>query len=229
MSMAPGNMFTYLSAYCERAGAAGLWAEPLNALTNIAFVVAAYYSYRLWRGWEGFRLRTHGDIAALTAILAVIGIGSGLWHTHVAPWSLLADVIPIVIFIHLYLLAALKRLLGLRWLGVLACWVAFVLLQQAADAWLPADFLNGSIMYLPTYFTLLILTAVLFRQNPAYGKQFAIVVGIFTLSLCFRTIDLELCDIFPYGTHFLWHIFNSILLYRLLALLVQHVRVARSE
>ena len=37
--------------------------------------------------------------------------------------------------------------------------------------------------------------------------------GVFTLSLTVRVLDYPLCDMFPLGTHFLWHIFNGLTLY----------------
>ena len=52
------STLTYFDSYCERAGEIGLWAEPLNAITNIAFLLAAYHCYKLWRDWDGFRWRT---------------------------------------------------------------------------------------------------------------------------------------------------------------------------
>ena len=59
-------------AYCERLGP-GLWAEPVNALTNAAFLMAAAVT---WRRWPDEPL-----CRALSAILGVIGLGSFLFHT----------------------------------------------------------------------------------------------------------------------------------------------------
>ena len=35
-----------IDLYCERFGP-GIWAEPINALTNLAFLVAAFAAWRL--------------------------------------------------------------------------------------------------------------------------------------------------------------------------------------
>ena len=74
-----------VDGYCERL-APGLWAEPWNAVTNLAFVLAAIWVWR--RG---------GDVPVrvLAAILFVIGIGSGLFHTFATRWAGVADVLPI--------------------------------------------------------------------------------------------------------------------------------------
>lgn len=41
-------MNDFIDIYCERT-AQGFWNEPLNALTNAAFLIAAYCAYRLAR------------------------------------------------------------------------------------------------------------------------------------------------------------------------------------
>ena len=37
-----GNLFEPIDIYCERVGP-GLWAEPVNALTNLSFLAAAAF------------------------------------------------------------------------------------------------------------------------------------------------------------------------------------------
>ena len=110
-----------IDAYCERLGP-GLLAEPLNAATNAAFLLAASLAFAEWR-----RNPADRPALALIAMMAVIGVGSGLFHTFANAWSNLADVIPIAIFVHAYLFVALRRLLGLSRraaLGWLAVFVA---------------------------------------------------------------------------------------------------------
>ena len=43
-----------------------------------------------------------------------------------------------------------------------------------------------------------------------------IAAAIFIVSLALRIVDLDICDAFPLGTHFLWHVLNAVLLYLLL-------------
>lgn len=82
-------MFAAVDGYCERLGP-GLWAEPLNAITNLAFLLAALIMAR--------RARGHGLPRLLAAELALIGAGSSLFHPVAQGWAGLADVIPIVLF-----------------------------------------------------------------------------------------------------------------------------------
>ena len=60
-----------IDAYCERLGA-GFWAEPLNAVSNLAFLVAAAAGIALWRRAGG----SDRPVLLLAGLVAIIGIGS---------------------------------------------------------------------------------------------------------------------------------------------------------
>ncbi len=64
-----GDWLTPICAYCER-GDPGFWAEPVNALSNAAFLIAA--------GLAAWRLRRAGTADApallLSALVAVVGL-----------------------------------------------------------------------------------------------------------------------------------------------------------
>src|SRR6056297_1606654 len=100
------DWFAAIDGYCERLGP-GYWAEPVNALTNLAFLLAA-----LAMAW---RLRGTGlPLAwAMVVLLALVGLGSFLFHTHAQGWAALADTGAILAFILLYLYAASRDFLGL--------------------------------------------------------------------------------------------------------------------
>ncbi len=218
--MASGDStLSYLDAYCERAGDAAFWAEPLNAVTNFAFIIAAIACGHLLIKYQAVRWRL-ADIWALVVLLFAIGVGSGLWHTHATQHTMWADVIPILLFMNLYLIVALRRIFSLKWIWVIACWLGFQAANFASEMYLPRDFMNGSVMYLPTYATLLIMTFAAYRHHRAAGRVFELAMMVFTASLFFRTVDMEFCEIVPFGTHFLWHCLNAYLLYSLLGLLI---------
>ena len=61
-----------IDLYCERIGA-GLLAEPINVVTNVAFFVAAWAAWSLARR---SRIALSADIWMLIALSIVIGIGS---------------------------------------------------------------------------------------------------------------------------------------------------------
>ncbi len=219
---------TYLDAYCERAGDAGLFAEPLNAVTNLFFILAAFYCIKALPPLKRAPLREVGDLWLLALTLAAIGVGSGLWHTYATHATVLADVIPITLFINVYLLSAMRRILGLSWLRTGFCFAAYWILTLWAQNALDPDTLNGTVMYGPTYITLILLSIAVKIKDNTLGEEFFFALGVFTLSLIFRTVDTWLCPILPIGTHFLWHTLNAFVLYRLLrALAAQPVSTRR--
>lgn len=210
---------TYLGTYCERAGAAGLFAEPLNTVTNLGFVIAAFLAAR---SLAAAHPRRALDLWILVVFLTAIGIGSALWHLAPTPHTVLMDVIPITAFINLYLLSALRRLLALPWRAVVGWWGVYFAVGLAAQTLLPANLLNGTIMYVPTYLTLGLLTVVVNRRDRFMGGIFRGVFGVWSISLVLRTFDIAICEHFQFGTHFLWHVLNSWVLWRLLVQLIKH-------
>jgi hypothetical protein len=210
-----------LPEYCER-GTEGLWAEPLNALTNAAFLMAAWLAWRTWRSHPDASWKGQPDIGALILLVAVIGIGSLLWHTVATPWAYLLDAGPIVIFIHVFFASFLWRIAGLSWPGLVA---GLALYQAATFATLrafPAGALNESVGYFPVLLFLLLMAGWLYLRDHALWKRFLACSGLFALSLGFRIADLLYCTSLPMGTHFLWHLNNGALLYLLLQGLIQH-------
>jgi hypothetical protein len=211
------NVLSYLDSYCERAGDGALLAEPLNLFTNLCFIVAAIFAARLLLKNPGNRRL---DLWLLVLFLFAIGIGSGLWHAVPTGHTVLMDVIPITLFINVYLVSALRRLLGFSWNKVVFWWFVYFAAGIGAQYVLPPDLLNGTIMYVPTFLTLAILTWVIAKRDSAVGSIFKKVLLVWLASLAFRTIDPEICAAFPYGTHFLWHCLNAWVLYRLLKVLI---------
>jgi len=214
------SVLNYLDGYCERAGAMGIMAEPLNLFTNVFFIVAAYLAYRALLRIVGQGRQT--DLWLLTFFLFAIGIGSGLWHAHPTGATVLLDVIPITQFINLYIISTLRRFFGLSWKKVVFFWAVYFGAGTVAQMELSPHLLNGSIMYVPTYLTLAILTALLWKRDRVVGKAFVQALVVFTLSLTFRTFDLQLCPSVVSGTHFLWHTLNAWLLWRLLMAMINH-------
>jgi hypothetical protein len=208
---------SFLDQYCERAGEPGLWAEPLNAITNLAFIVAAIFVARQLRRLPVLACL---DVWLLTLVLFSIGVGSGLWHLYATHATLLADVIPIAIFMHVFLICALRRLLHLNWLMTLLGLAAFIGLGMMAEQHLPPEFLNGSVMYLPSMTALVLMTLALkLKQHPA-ARGFLVALLVFLASITFRTVDMAICETLPLGSHFLWHMLNAYVLWRLLMTLI---------
>jgi len=133
-----------IDLYCERTDAS-LWAEPANALTNAAFLIAAAAAFLLWRRAGG----RDWPALALIVVVVAVGLGSFTFHTVATRGAMLADVIPIAIFIYGYLLLALRRFLHLSAAVAIAIIVGYAAGAQALSWLAPPRALNGSIGYLP--------------------------------------------------------------------------------
>lgn len=254
---------SHVDNYCERVDAS-FWSEPVNAVTNGAFLVAALVAYLIWRRAG----RDDWPALLLIGVVAVIGIGSFLFHTFANRWSLLADVLPITVFIYGYFLLAMRRFAGLGLVAAVLATLAFLGFNAGfVSAWTglfgrgPIATANGSIGYFPAALAILGVGALLKlkagrarlvldnRKNLNWApldeaereRAFALRVdapsrtanalfaaaGAFALSLFFRSIDEAVCDAFPLGVHFMWHVLNAVVLFLLLRAAILH-RVAVS-
>jgi hypothetical protein len=183
------------------------WAEPVNAITNAAFLITAVLSWKLARH---LRKLTPG-IQLLTILLAAIGVGSFLFHTFATPITRILDIVPILLLTATYIWLYARQVAGLEAVhsGILLA----VFLVSAYVGRQFAHVLNGSLIYAPA---LIFLSAFgLFHYAMRKVRQYDLLIAtaIFVVSLCFRTIDNAVCPIFPLGTHFLWHLLNAVALY----------------
>jgi len=195
-----------IDGYCERLGP-GLLAEPVNLLTNAAFLIAAAV---MWRRTGPAR---DALSVALIAVLAAIGAGSALFHSVATPWAALADVLPILIFILVYLYAANRDFLALGrgWsLALTAAFLPYAAVLAPLFGLVPG--LGGSAGYAPVPVLILIYAAALRRRAPGTAGGLALGAALLIVSLAFRTLDAALCGALPLGTHFLWHILNGVML-----------------
>jgi len=203
-----------IDLYCERLHA-GLWAEPVNAVSNLAFFLAAAGAYMLWKR-EG---KNDRFILLLIGLAVLVGIGSSLFHTFATRWGLLADSIPIAIFVVTFLVFTLRRFLAQSVLATVF-WIAlFLAVAAILPNLLPPGFLNNSGFYFPVLGALLILGIALRMKGGSMrwvGGAYLCAAALFALSLSFRIVDPSVCAQFPLGTHFLWHCLNGALIYLML-------------
>lgn len=204
------NWTQSVDIYCERLDAS-LLSEPVNAVTNAAFFIAA------WLAWRAAKARDRLDWSMwlLIGLTTAVGVGSTLWHTFAQRWAGAADVIPILLFILSYFGLSMWRYFGARGLEALALVGMFFFfargLQAAARTGLP-DVLQPTVGYLPAFVALTVSgVLLLMRRHPAGGWLLAAAVT-FAASLTFRSLDMRLCETFAPGTHFMWHILNGAVL-----------------
>jgi len=214
---------SFLSAYCERTDA-GFWAEPFNAVSNLAFIIVALLAARALMRQPGLSLRQGWDRWLLVGLLVCIGVGSFLWHTFATPWAEWADKIPILIFISLFLLVFLFRVAALNGFAVVGWFVLYHIANFSLQSTLPADFWNGSVFYLPTLLALYVISLYAVLSPHLVARYLLITSVLLSVSLLMRSVDFVLCDWLPVGTHFIWHLLNALLLYTAILALLPPVR-----
>lgn len=205
--------------YCERTDFT-FWSEPVNAVTNAAFLIAAFVVWRALRG------RVDGISGALIAILTAIGVGSFLFHTFATRWALLSDVLPILVFILVYLHAATVRFFALPWWAGLVAVVAYFPYSAALSWAVSATLgpLNGSVAYVPVAVLIAGYGVFLWQRARQTAVGLLLGAGTLALSLGFRTIDEAVCSALPLGTHFLWHGLNGVMLGWMIWVMAEHRR-----
>jgi Ceramidase len=232
--------------YCERAADPAFWAEPFNALSNVAFlIVAAVALAKYARRREsvvGIRSSTPAAddvvLMLLIGLVAAIGVGSFLFHTLATRWARFADVAPIGLFMAAYLVFALRAFLALPWVivglglvgfGVVNGMVAvFACPRSALDviAYVREPCLNATMAYIPALATLLVVGALVQRRHPA-GRQLLIAGGLFLAAILARSLDKAGCAATvllgqPRGTHALWHLLVAGAVHVLLGAAITH-------
>lgn len=199
-------MFDTIDLYCERLGS-GYWAEPINALTNLSFLVAAFSTRSLAKKYSALS----PGIYLLIGLMTLIGAGSFTFHTFANTWSRIADVVPILAFQVAFLWLYARQVIGMRRAVVIG--IVFLFLCVAYQGRQFPDLLNGSLIYAPA-FALMFGLGVLHWHYAEREKALLLwATVIFAASLLFRTIDLAVCSEVPIGTHFLWHLLNGLLVY----------------
>ena len=170
--------------YCERTDLT-FWSEPLNAITNAAFLIAALVVFLILRRVE----RMDRGLGLSLLVLTAIGIGSFLFHTFATRWASTADVTPILLYIMVYLYHIGTRLFDLRWWWGLAMALGFIPYSFVVVSALQpvVGSLNGSIAYMPVPIGLLIFAGLLWGKRPEVAKGFLIGIAILCLSLFART------------------------------------------
>ena len=204
------NWSGYIDIYCERLEP-GFWAEPVNALTNAAFIVAAMVVWPL--------VGRTGRFLAL--LVALVGIGSFAYHSTATIWGSALDVGVIAIFSSTYVYLATRDMLELphAWLAPIL-FVPYLAGTTMIFAQIPVLQISN------TYWALALLIAIygwLLRDSSS-GSGMFLAAGFLALSITMRSVDIPLCEAFPLGTHFLWHILNGITLGWLILVYDRHTR-----
>lgn len=228
MSAAPAQF--HGPYYCDTAH---MWLgmhEPVNTITNAAILIAAYLGYRQIKR-SGVKFS--GDLILLLILLTGVGIGSTLWHGLRTSWALTLDWIPGVLYLLVLTVLWIRQLYG--WVAGLVGMAAMLAISMAGVRYLGDSFaaITPNLRFAPFYLTVTALGAAMvagawrkFGRSTAMLGVAAVLFGIGAAVA--RSIDLVMCPIVPFGTHFLWHIGLSTAAYLGLMLIVK-MKKARAE
>ena len=196
--------FTPVGLYCERIEPS-FWGEPLNAVSNLAFLLAGLWVFR----------QRHPVARLLGSLIVAVGLGSFLFHTFANTLTGLLDVLAIAVYLLTYAWLwpryghGQARAMQAVSLAALVCAVALASLMPRVlcpDLSLPPGSYVGAWLYL-------VVIAGLANQHKLQAARWLWAGAVtFVFSLAARELDMPLCQALG-GTHWLWHLLNAVVLY----------------
>jgi hypothetical protein len=191
--------------YRERLGSPEFWAEPLNALTNASFLIAAALAW----DFASRRRATTRTTIALLSLTSVIGFGSFFFHTVPNHFTMWLDIVPIALFQIVFLWLVCNRMLGLSRLALAAVVVGVV---GSSFALFPLhEPLNGSLFYLPSLGAM--LTIGWAWSSKASNEAYLLVVAACCFALAITARSCDMIVPWHFGSHWLWHVLNGFVVY----------------
>jgi len=201
--------------YCERT-AQGILSEPLNSITNLAFIIISILILKRYRGEKYYVI--------FSSLIGLIGIGSFLFHTIPTTMTGFLDITFILLFILFYLFIInnsifnLSKIVSLV-LTLVSPVIYFYLGNELRGS---IGFLGDSSFYIIIFIHLFIIYLFVLKEK-IEGRSYILLANIiFAISIFFRAMDNHICNINYYGTHFVWHILNSLVLYTLVLFLYKN-------
>lgn len=191
---------TDLFTHCEHIL---LWGttQPLNILSSVIFWFTAWWLY------HQHRPKAWSYPFWLIAGVEFIGWASLFWHfTHIT-LGITLDIGSTVLWLAAYGVYVLHKNYRWPYLRATLSAVAFLVLSWGLGRVLNPWLLQTSGAFIPL--TILLLLAGWHTRNRWWtysGISLAIATAL-------RTFDVPLCNLFPLGTHWLWHIGSAFSLY----------------
>lgn len=202
-----------MRTYCERCGP-GLFDEPLNAISNLVFLLAAWAAWRL-------SVRQRAPSAGSWVLIGLslcVGVGSALWHTFATSWALVLDVVPIMLFQLAFLWLYGRQIAKLHAAPLITSLIAYVVI----GLWMREyrEWLNGGMMYVPSFVVAWSVGVHYYLVGRRERSILLANAAVFCVALTCRSIDLVVCRQLPIGTHFLWHVLTGLGVYLAMRVIV---------
>ena len=189
--------------YCERTTLEA-FGEPINTLSNIAFILCGLMLIFIKKM----------KLNPLPYAVIFIGISSFLFHYIPTKLFSILDIFSIILFVIIYNILLTRNILKYSMSYSILSSFLLLLITYFIGILLFKTIVGSSSFYLGLLlYMLLILFLIRKIENLKY---FLLAIILFALSIFFRSIDTFLCNYIFFGTHFIWHIINSLVLYYLI-------------
>ncbi len=192
--------------YCEQ-GLINHLFEPLNTISNLFFVVSAVLLFFYFKK----KKITDFKSKLFIGLILLIGMGSLIWHIVPMMATFFLDVIPIAMFLVVYLFFLLEKIVANKKIAMLVLGV-YLLLVILGFIIFPTLFSSSGGIYILTLLFLGGTVIVSYFKNILF-KPVSVIFVLFLVAFIVRQVDLTVCPFFPLGTHFAWHTINAFIAY----------------
>ena len=194
--------------------------QALNIVSNIAFVIGAIYAFHIWyqhQSKDYFSL-------VLISLVALIGIGSFIFHAFPSDVTIWIDLIPIQIFVLSYFAYIGAKYFKASTLIIILSLVLFFFARQYWIAYMPSGALGGGITHIPTLLLLTSCGLLLLSRYKDFSIKLLSAAFIYMVALFVRAWDKEISLEFWIGVywHWAWHILTAITASILISAIVNH-------
>ena len=195
--------------------------QPLNVISNVAFLITAFIAYRYLRN------RDIKKLYVLTILLGVVGLSSVLWHMTNSHVGDILDTYSIVLFASVAAILLLTKITKSKITTI----ISFVILLYLAFISERFTLWNGSFPYVVLLIGFLIAGRIYIKRFPTAKAVFIYAFLTFLIAIVLRSLDILICPFVSSGTHFLWHILVALFGYQIILMLAHsdsHTSIAHS-
>ena len=180
--------------------------DILNQFSNIAFIIGAIYTWHTWKQYDS------DDYFSLSLIIlvALIGLGSFIFHTFPSDKTIWIDLIPIQIFGLSYFAYIGMKYFKASNFKIFMALITFFFVRQYWIIYMPRGALGGGITHIPTIFLLLSCSLLLLSKYKKFSTMLLTAGIIYILALITRAFDKQITLEFPVGAHWVWHILTAL-------------------
>ena len=208
------NIYSSLPQHCERSW--GFLSEPINTISNIGFFISAYLIYK------SLKINKFKSIPlkSFPLLIILIGVGSILYHAINNPYTLLADQIPIFIFIvySLYILLCFITDNKILRYGIP---LILIFLQFIILANIPLFVFGMPTRHVINFLFIIIFSFMIYQKLGKTTLEIIPVLLVYGIGIFARAFELIVCSVNGIGVHFFWHFCVALATYLTVKLLVR--------